>query len=359
MQKNIITLLECITQKTARDSGCESDVGRFNIFSLLGIENKEVIICRFLGGLLDPNGSHQMGAFPLMCFVSQVLNCTSITEDEASQACVQLEEQIDDDRRVDIVIHLKDRAWPIEVKIWACDQDSQLYDYYSYYQKKYQIDSIVYLTPTGRPPSPQSRGSLLPDQIQCISFSENIYKWLKYILPFCDGRDVGVAIKHFIEVIENMTEKEKEVQLLRKALKLGGDEAVDINQINAALLLLNHKEEIQKEIWRRFLRKIIKCDGFELVDAENSDLAVDKYTLLRVKHNGTAVAWICVQQNLYLYCKKTKAGAKANWQGGVDSGYQWIYLAPNGQKKYPLRDMSYLKDEEIDITDILQDIEGV
>ena len=36
--------------------GCRID--SYNIFQVLEIESKEVLICRFLGDLLDPNGSH-------------------------------------------------------------------------------------------------------------------------------------------------------------------------------------------------------------------------------------------------------------------------------------------------------------
>lgn len=38
----------------------------FNIFKVLGIADKEVLICRLLGELLDPKGSHGLGAKPLL-----------------------------------------------------------------------------------------------------------------------------------------------------------------------------------------------------------------------------------------------------------------------------------------------------
>lgn len=331
----------------------------FNVFTVLGIEHKEVILCRFLGELLDPNGSHQMGALPLASFAAQVLNYDTLTETEAQRAYVVLEERIDDDRRVDIAIHLKNTVWPIEVKVWADDQVAQLSDYYQYYKKRYQLDSIFYLTPTGWSPSQKSQGALSSDNIVCLSFAEHIKKWLEYILPLCKDKDVYVFIKQFIEVIKKMSSDNKQMEMLCNALKLTNDSKMDLQEINAALMLLAHKEELQKEIWKRFLRANLKCgDGFELADCESSDLEVDKHTLLRVNYKGTAVAWVCVQDNLYLYCKETKKEAQQNWHGAADSGYQWIHLSPSGRKIYPMRDHS-LKNEEIRIEHILRDIAGI
>lgn len=360
MQKTLKTLLKQLAGQISDYTTCKTDIDSFNVFTVLGIANKEVILCRFLGELLDPNGSHQMGTFPLSCFASQVLNCDSLTEDEAQQAYVVLEERIDDDRRVDIAIHLKNTVWPIEVKVWAGDQDAQLSDYYQYYKKRYQLDSIFYLTPTGRPPSQKSQGALSSDKIVYLSFAEHIKEWLKHLLPLCKNKDVYVSIKQFIEVIEKMSTDNKQLEMLRNTLKLTNDSKMEnIQEINAVLALLEYKEELQREIWKRFLHANLKCgDGFDLADCEESDLKVDKHTLLRVNYKGNTVAWICVQDNLYLYCREIKQEAKQNWHGAADDGYQWIHLSPSGRKKYPMRNCS-LKNEDIKIEDVLKDIAGV
>lgn len=44
----------------------------FNIFKVLGIADKEVLICRLLGKLLDPKGSHGLGAKPLSLFLERL-----------------------------------------------------------------------------------------------------------------------------------------------------------------------------------------------------------------------------------------------------------------------------------------------
>ena len=40
----------------------------YNLFSVLGIETKEVLICRVLADLLNPRGQHGMGALTWNCF---------------------------------------------------------------------------------------------------------------------------------------------------------------------------------------------------------------------------------------------------------------------------------------------------
>ena len=104
----------------------------YNIFQVLEIESKEVLICRFLGDLLDPNGSHGCEIEFLKRFF-KLLKAEEVSDAELMNAKVVLEEHTDNNRRIDIVIHLSTEVYPIEVKIWAEDQDGQLYDYLEYF----------------------------------------------------------------------------------------------------------------------------------------------------------------------------------------------------------------------------------
>lgn len=46
----------------------------YNLFSVLGIETKEVLICRVLADLLNPRGQHGMGSVYLELFLKEVLH---------------------------------------------------------------------------------------------------------------------------------------------------------------------------------------------------------------------------------------------------------------------------------------------
>lgn len=128
----------------------------FNIFKVLGIADKEVLICRLLGELLDPKGSHGLGAKPLSLFLEQLRIADRFSPGQIAKAHVVLEETIDRDRRIDLVLYLGNEVIPLEVKVWAGDQNKQLYDYYHYFAQARQRNGtfkIYYLTPNGRSPS--------------------------------------------------------------------------------------------------------------------------------------------------------------------------------------------------------------
>lgn len=150
--------------KNLKSNDSDSIENEFNIFKTLGVENKEVIVCRFLGELLNPQGNHGMKSKPLELFFKMVLMPDKPVPEELNKAEVVLEDHIKGDRRVDIVI--KDvkstqEVFPIEVKIGAGDQPSQLYDYFQYYfGGDYMTKKIYYLTPTGWEPSDESQKDL-------------------------------------------------------------------------------------------------------------------------------------------------------------------------------------------------------
>ena len=50
---------------------------KFNMFQVLGIESKEVYICRVMRELLSPSGSHYQGILFLRAFVRDVLDLTT------------------------------------------------------------------------------------------------------------------------------------------------------------------------------------------------------------------------------------------------------------------------------------------
>lgn len=76
-------------------TGCD-----YNIFSILGIESREVCICRVIADLLNPNGLHHQGFLYLKLFTKKVLNLN----DDWNHATVQAEYSTTNGRRIDIAI---------------------------------------------------------------------------------------------------------------------------------------------------------------------------------------------------------------------------------------------------------------
>ncbi len=324
----------------------------FNIFKALGIEAKEVLTCRFLGAILEPNGAHDLKTEPLRLFLKTVLNVNE-TAAEIKDESVVLEEVIKDNRRVDIVIRNGGKVYPIEVKIDAGDQDSQLEDYYKYFFKDDESQKIYYLTPTGWKPSEKSKGNLKDENIVRLSFSDDIKKWIFEVSKTKNIRP-GIAgiINQYREVIEDMCAAENKKETVRKALnwKNGLFELTPNTKALIELLALNGDKngDLQKMLQIEYLKKWIEFDPdkYEYVDEPEAEKkkAIDSHALLYIgkKASGnTPIAWICVDTNLYLACDNRDSDA-SGWHGNEN----WAYLNLDGKgKPFQMNDCLRLLEE--------------
>ena len=318
----------------------------FNIFNVLGVSSKEVIICRFLGELLNPDGSHSMGHIPLLKFVNDVLNIEDFDESDAKYSEVFLEEATDETRRVDIAIHSGNRVFPLEVKIWAGDQYAQLSSYFNYYKrkKKLQIEKIYYLTPTGWEPSNESKQELEVDrEIICLSFEKNIEKWIKSLISESKNESEIIIMKQFVEVINKMCADSNVFNVIKDTLGLTLDKYEYSSVIEAIVEIVNKGDDIKKIIRQLHLLKYIMLDTdkYELA-TDIDDNKPDKHAVVQVvlKKYCRTVAWLCVDTNLYLVAKKVKNPDK--WERTKpEDEYYWQYVSPTDKKKkYDMKNLN-------------------
>lgn len=183
-------------------------LSKYNIFTVLEIHEKEVIMCRFLADLLNPEGQHGYGILFLKSFLEDVLKEYRMSDTLLAHTDVIKEYVIDHDRRIDIVIQNSCFLIPIEVKIYAVEQEGQCFDYY---ENSYNA-SIVYLTRFGNSPSEYSckkKGGtdILPlDNIQCISWADDICDWLtKLLVQLKDP--IKSVIMQYIDAIRIIADK--------------------------------------------------------------------------------------------------------------------------------------------------------
>ena len=108
---------------------------------------------RSLSDLLNPEGAHGCGTLFLKSFLEKVLNKRQLNDTSLSHTDIIKEIVIDSERRIDIVIKNTCFFIPIEVKIYASEQNGQCYDYYEYAKTVDSNASIVYLTLFGNMPS--------------------------------------------------------------------------------------------------------------------------------------------------------------------------------------------------------------
>lgn len=344
----------------------------FNIFKALGMQYKEVLTCRFLGALLDPHGNHGYGSDALRLFISCVLGETN--DGLSDKAEVHLEEVISDNRRVDVVIYNGNTVYPIEVKIWAGDQDEQLQDYYRYFFSEpnhYNGKKIYYLTPTGWEPSSKSKGNLeLEKEIQLLSFSKNIRKWLEELKKAKpNNTDVNGILKQYIEVIDEMCENADFENTVRQCIGLNeNSDFVVTDRLKALIHLLatngDTNSTYQQMIQIVYLKKKLKYDlnTYEIRDIEKDEKKKNGYARLKIMRKGMSepIAFICIETNLYLSCcKERKSPCQSKKWHHEDP---WAYLCPDGyqKEKYRLNDCKSILDEYtgmIEIDDLLEDIE--
>lgn len=196
----------------------------FNIFSILGVETKEIKICMFLYELLLPRGKHGAGSIYLKAFVENVLGLHGFSQTDFDNAIITKEELIDNDRRIDILIRIGKSAFPIEVKIYAEDQEKQCIDYYNYCSRKYNSYTVIYyLTLDKHMPSKSSIGQLsVAENLILISFDDEILNWLEEIISMPETQQrqaVKELINQFRDTLLKLTNRNiKDINMNLKSI---------------------------------------------------------------------------------------------------------------------------------------------
>ena len=363
--------------------GIKSTDSDANIFEILQIENKEVLFCRFLGYVLDPRSklNNEINDLPVKLFIKNVLEYEQKTDD--FEFSVQLEEPTEKKRRVDIVIHAGNMVFPLEVKINAGDQPSQLYDYYHHYfgNNQREPNCVYYLTPKGKEPSEESitkidernnKHSLGNENYKLIGYgtdNDNFMAWLNNLENFYEGIS-QFLIQQYIAEVKSIVKSEEILMALDESLSLNFDCNNDDFENNKGLLIdiIKNADSIKTKIQRKYLLKHIK-DLEEFVLSSNiseSDISKDKYCILKInrKADNKTVAWIAVETYLYIIAEDLEESAKTTDDPGKNpecweiakTKYCWRYILV-GNKKFKLSNIENCNtNQEIDLKSILLDI---
>lgn len=227
----------------------------FNVLNFFKVgENKTSEIFAFF---LNPKESHGQGKAFLYEFVSllseeqvnsllfkeEILSLLD-QEDIIKDIKVLPEHRIDNDRRIDLYIEIRDFVLAIENKIWAKDQLNQLKDYSEYLEEKSKGKYLLfYLTPYKTDPNPHSISSKLKEKLE----SENKLKQISY------KTDVSDLITRWLGVCEadNVTWFLRQFQSHLKT-KFGWNQTLNI-QKKMEKLVLDHQEEV-KELVQTYKR---------------------------------------------------------------------------------------------------------
>ena len=216
----------------------------FNLFSVLRSSSDEVRLhSRFLAFLLDGEATHNQGTALLKLLLERL----GVHNFDLENTTVEVEYQ-----NIDILVRNQSKqAVIIENKIYAGDQDEQLWSYHQRMKADgYHDIWITYLTLDGSEPSEQSRKSLT--EVTLLSYESEIIAWLKDCIPLV-AREPGVreSIFQYIELLQKLTSSDQgEIYVSKlKEQILQGENLFLIADINHAFQSV--LADLQFDIWER------------------------------------------------------------------------------------------------------------
>ena len=170
----------------------------FSVFKYISDEDD---VTRILRDLLDPQGDHGQGSLFLRVFREQ--RGLTVPEPELGRATVRDQVQTPFNRRPDLLIDVPDQlVLGLENKINAADQNEQVKDYVKFVQLRSRGRNwvFVFLTPDGRPPSPQSMPPRDREEEEkqhrffCLSYRKEIHDWLRSCIGPCRAERVRAFV---------------------------------------------------------------------------------------------------------------------------------------------------------------------
>lgn len=254
----------------------------FNIISILNAADDEVRICRILHALLNPDGTHGQGALYLKLFVENVLAIDNFHEADYNSARVFREYVLANGHRIDLVIQTQRYFIPIEVKIYAGDQDKQCYDYYQY-AKMGEITSY--------------------ENVHCLSFATDILPWLRECRIQEETLEVEILRSTFQQIIES-------VEALTDQPKGGKDlELTEVlfaskeNMENAWTIQKNYKQA-QIMLLRKFFSRLEEKINLPRLEDSALDYETGNGRLLSTFYEKSASTY----PGINYFCKSLRDG---------------------------------------------------
>ena len=273
-----LSFLENIYKKLSDyETKTHSEGTDISILQIAGKEQSEVVICRLISFLLNPNEKHGQKEKFLNLFlqtIKEIEEESVLSEDELKSLQV-ITEFPANRRRIDIVIKSNKRFLPFEVKIWATDQNTQCKDYYDFAKDQHPVGAkkIFYLTIDGHEPNESSMDKLKDEgHLELLSFRNHVLSWLEQCENDKDSyspilkeyiRELKLAVRKFCGYTENQRMNE---EILKEIID-------DEKKLKAAKAICSIEKEIRPDsLWEEFCQNISKSD-IEDEQILNYDLA--------------------------------------------------------------------------------------
>ncbi|GBU28097.1 hypothetical protein R84B8_01655 [Treponema sp. R8-4-B8] len=190
----------------------------YNVFELINIRGNEVILCRVIADLLNPEGHHYCKSIYLELFMDIVLKpVIKKTEKlDLSKSKIETNYITNKGRYIDIVINDGVVYIPIEIKIDAKKQPNQIADYAIFSREMNEKNNgvgfipVLFLTPSWYPISEEAK-----DDYVHITYEEYIIPWLEKCLSLEETDKVPPVkevLRQFINAIKSFCECEETIE---------------------------------------------------------------------------------------------------------------------------------------------------
>lgn len=275
----------------------------FNPIGLLSpIEND---LSRFFSDLLSPRGSHGQGSLFLELFIS----CCELNQSwlELSNTRVEVEAQTFNGRRIDIKLTFGDpgAATPlgilgIENKPWAMDQENQVLDYISDFERRVGSNHLlIYLSGNGDGPTDYSTGGREFPGLKVISYKK-LNDWLKD----CAARSQSIRVKFFIEeFIQYVNIQFNGMQDMGEREMIVAEVIQSPDSLEAALVVSSAVPDIKNKLLHTFLEKFKKLardqrpEWIVNIDLKSSQESKYKGISIQIKPNDSFRIRLAFEQN--------------------------------------------------------------
>ncbi|MGP2571242.1 PDDEXK-like family protein [Ornithobacterium rhinotracheale] len=292
--RNLLHRVEVI--KKQNDAILDATGARFNIISLCGVAHNELMHSRILGEFLNPNGSHSLKNAFLDEFL-KTLNSLSNNEEvialDTEKSNLYLEYHVNRLGRIDILVEDGENALIIENKLYAQDQNQQLYRYDSFAKNNFKNYTIVYLTLDGHNASEQS---CVNDESGVnyikISYKETIVQWLEECVKHAIYHPlVRETLVQYINHLKTLTHqdmnaknKEEVIEAMKSNIEASFVIANNIDNFKNHIInteFLRQMHEVAEELKLKFVSKegdyVNKYSGFlfEIPDTTNYNMRLE------------------------------------------------------------------------------------
>lgn len=327
MEKTFNLESEIKNFKAEQEKQKAKGLNNYNVMAAIRKIDAEVgMHSNFIYSLLDTDGDHYQVDLFAKLFIRYVLKIN----DFGTIKSINMEEDANG-RRIDFTIKSDQYFIGIEMKIFASDQDKQIFDYYNYLEdlaEKEEIQpkvKIYYLTLNGKDASKESHQG---KPYEKISFENDILKWLNESKKKVSHiQNLTNAIDYYTDIINMLIGKYKSPIKQFKEFFLNREYYEEFESNQDKVLgnfnsieqdeILNGFYQTKQFLYDNYFKNILKelLNKYSEISFYRFDIKEGK---IELNLNEYYELWIFIIDNKFTKIGLRPAWSTVSWQGNND-----------------------------------------